>query len=193
MVFRSLYCCTSILLFGDSNISYYNTMNMHFYCCSWFSSSVIPNNVMNQYSLYLVVAFVVIVVLSFLTIRDHGLPTYLCCASTIAFPLSNPKCVTHLPFPVCLYITYEYSVYMYFYCCPCIRPSINMILRRIHLINTWISEELVIVLHLILPYHSMVYQSSFVLLLFYNFLFLVQYINSIFPLPSAITFCLTIP
>ena len=168
-------------------------MNMNFHRCSWLSSSVIPSNVMNQYSLYLVVAFVVIVVLSFLTIRDHGLPTYLCCASTIAFPLSNPKCVTHLPFPVCLYITYEYSVNMYFYCCPCTCPTIDMILRRIHLINTWISEELVIVLHLILPYHSMVYQSSFVLLLFYNFLFLVQYINSIFRLPSAITFCLTIP
>ncbi len=56
----------------------------------------------------MVEAFVA-VVLPFLTIRDHGLPTYLCCASTMAFPLSNPKCVTHLPFPVCLYITYEYS------------------------------------------------------------------------------------
>ena len=130
------------------------------------------------------------------TILDHplhGLPTYLCCASTIAFPLSNPKCVTHLPFPVCLYITYKYTVNMYFYCCPCIRPSIYMVLCCIHLINTWISEVVVVVLHLILPYHSMVFLSSFVLLLFYNFLFLVQYINSIFRLPSAITFCLTIP
>ena len=84
-------------------------------------------------------------------------------------------------------------MYMYFYCCPCIRPSINMILCCIHLINTWISEVVVVVLHLILPYHSMVYQSSFVLLLFLHFLFLVLYIYSIFRLPSAITFCLTIP
>ena len=166
---------------------------MNFNCCSWFSSTEIPSHVMLLYNLYLVVASVVIVVLPFLTIRDHGLPTYLCCASTMAFPLSNPKCVTHLPFPVCLYITYEYSVNMYFYCCPCIRPAINMVLCCIHLINTWISEVVVVVLHLILSYHSTVYQSSFVLLLFLHFLFLVQYIYSIFRLPSAITFCLTIP
>ena len=171
MVFRSLYCCTSILLFGDclpicvaqlpapiySYITYYYSMYMNFNCCSWFSSTEIPSHVMLLYNLYLVVAFVVIVVLPFLTIRDHGLPIYLCCASTIAFPLSNPKCVTHLPFPVCLYITYEYSVNMHFYCCPCIRPAINMVLCCIHLINTWISEGLVIVLHSILPFRSMVF------------------------------------
>ena len=74
-----------------------------------FSSSVIPNNVMNLYNLLLVVAFVVIVVLPFLTIRDHGLPTTLCCASTTAFPLSNPKCVHHLPAPICTYFSYKYS------------------------------------------------------------------------------------
>ena len=135
----------------------------------------------------------VIAVLSFLTIRDHGLPTYLCCASTIAFPLSNPKCVTHLPVSICLYITYEYSVNMYFYCCPCIRPSIYMVLCCIHLVYTRISEVVVVVLHLILPCCSMVFQSSFVLLLFLHFLFLVQYIYSIFRLPSAVIFCLTIP
>ena len=138
---RSLYCCTSILLQGvclpicvaqfpapSTCTSLITTpVYMYFYCCSWFSSSVIPNNVMNLYNLLLVVAFAV-VVLPFLTIRDHGLPTYLCCASTIAFPLSNPKCVAHLPTSICLYITYKHTMNMYFYCCPCTCPTINMVL-----------------------------------------------------------------
>ena len=70
---------------------------------------MIPNNVMNLYNLLLVVAFVAIVVLPFLTIRDHGLPTTLCCASTTAFPLSNPRCVHHLPASICTYFSYKYS------------------------------------------------------------------------------------
>ena len=51
----------------------------------------------------------VVVELPFLTIRDHGLPTTFCCASTIVFPLSNPKCVTHLPTSICLYISCKHS------------------------------------------------------------------------------------
>jgi len=74
-----------------------------------FSSSVIPNHVLYLYNLYLVPAFVVIVVLSSLTIRDQSLPLTLCCASTIVFPLSNPKCVHHLPAPICTYFSYKYS------------------------------------------------------------------------------------
>ena len=130
------------------------------------------------------------------TILDHplhGLPTTLCCASTIAFPLSNPKCVHHLPAWICSYIPYKHTMYMYFYCCSWCCPSIYMVLCCIHLINTWISEVVVIVLHLILPYHSMAYLSSFVLLQFLHFLSQILSLNSIFRLPSAITFCLIIP
>ena len=69
---------------------------------------------------------------------------------------------------------------MDFYCCPCISPSIDMVLCCIHLVYTWISEVLAIVLHLILPYHSMVFLFSFVLLLLYDFLFLALYADSIY-------------
>ena len=134
-----------------------------------------------------------VVVLPFLTIRDHGLPTYLCCASTIVFPLSNPKCVTHLPASICLYITYKYSGVHVLLLLPMHLPihRYDLVLNSFDQYLDY--QGLAIILHLILPYSSMVYLSSFALLLFLHFLFLVLYIYSIFRLPSAITFCLTIP
>ena len=92
-----------------SYITYYYTMHMYFYCCSEVLLYQIPTHEKLLFDLCLVVAFVVIVVLSSLTIRDQSLPLTLCCASTIVFPLSNPKCVHHLPVPICTYFSYKYS------------------------------------------------------------------------------------
>ena len=97
---------------------------------------------------------------------DQSLPLIFCCASTIVFPLSCPKCVHHLPARICSYFSYKYSMCMYLNCCPWHGPTIDNILCCIHLINAWISEVVVVVLHLILPFHSMVFLFSFVLLLF---------------------------
>ena len=135
----------------------------------------------------------VIVVLPFLTIHSMVFLQLFVVLLLQHFLFQIPDVSTIFRLPSVPISLINIPMYMYFYCCSWCCPSIYMVLCCIHLINTWISEVVVVVLHLILPYHSMVYQSSFVLLLFYNFLFLVQYINSIFRLPSAITFCLTIP
>ena len=107
------------------------------------------------------------------------------------FQILNVSTIFRLPsVPISLI---NIPMYMYFYCCSWCCPSIYVVLCCIHLINTWISEVVVAVLHLILPCCSIVFLFSFVLLLFLHFLFLVLYIYSIFRLPSAVIFCLTIP
>ena len=149
-----------------SNISNYYTMYVYFNCCSWFSSSVIPIHVIYLCSLYLVVAFVVIVVLPFLTIHSMVFLQLFVVLLLLhfLFQILNVSTIFRLgSVPISLINT---PVYMNFYCCSWCCPSIYMILCCIHLIYTWISEVLVVVLHLIQPYHSMVFQFSFVLLLF---------------------------
>ena len=107
------------------------------------------------------------------------------------FQILNVSTIFRLPsVPISLINT---PMCMYFYCCSRCCPSIYMVLCCIHLIDTWISEVVVVVLHLILPCHSMVYLSSFALLQFLHFLSQILSLNSIFRLPSAITFCLIIP
>ena len=145
-----------------------------------FSSSVIPNNVMNLYNLLLVVAFVVIVVLPFLTIHSMVFLQLFVVLLLQHFLFQIPDVSTIFRLPSVPISLINIPMDMYFYCCSWCCPSIYMVLCCIHLINTWISEVLAIVLHLILPYHSMVFLFSFVLLLLYDFLFLALYADSIY-------------